>query len=145
MTGTDVDELVGSLLAERFRITGLLGRGGMASVYLAEDETLGRTVAVKLFRRDLADGDELQRQQEEIQLLARLNHPALVTLYDASVDASGAAFIVMELVPGTDLHSRLRDGVIEPVDVAELGRPIADALAYVHSQGVIHRDIKPGN
>ncbi|HEU4807243.1 MAG TPA: serine/threonine-protein kinase [Homoserinimonas sp.] len=145
MTGTDVDNLVGSLLADRFRISALLGRGGMATVYLAEDESLGRPVAVKVFRRDLADGDDLQRQQDEIQLLATLNHPSLVTLFDASTDEAGNAYLVMELVDGTDLHSRLRDGALDPGMVATIGQNLADALVYVHSKGVIHRDIKPGN
>ncbi|MHA6696001.1 serine/threonine-protein kinase [Homoserinimonas sp. A520] len=145
MTGTDVDNLIGSLLAGRFRISALLGRGGMATVYLADDETLGRAVAVKVFRRDLADGDDLQRQNDEIQLLAALNHPSLVTLFDASTDETGNAFLVMELVDGTDLHSRLREGALERVLVATIGANLADALVYVHANGVIHRDIKPGN
>ena len=145
MTGTDVDDRIGSLLVDRFRISALLGRGGMATVYLAEDESLGRPVAVKVFRRDLADGDDLQRQRDEIQLLATLNHPGLVTLFDASTDEAGSAFLVMELVDGTDLHTRLRDGSIDAVEVADIGRNLADALVYVHANGVIHRDIKPGN
>lgn len=150
MTGTDVDDTIGpsaigTLLAGRFRITSLLGRGGMASVYLAEDESLGRAVAVKIFRSDLANGDDLQRQQEEIQLLAGLNHPSLVTLFDAATDESGNAFLVMELVDGTDLHTRLRSGPLDRSEVAVVGQHLADALAYVHSRGVIHRDIKPGN
>jgi serine/threonine protein kinase len=145
MTGTDVDDTIGTVLAGRFRVTGLLGSGGMATVYLADDEALGRPVAVKVFRRDLADGDDLQRQQDEIQLLATLNHPGLVTLFDASTDDAGNAFLVMELVDGTDLHSRLRDGPLSPALVARIGGTLADALVYVHAKGVIHRDIKPGN
>jgi tRNA A-37 threonylcarbamoyl transferase component Bud32 len=145
MTGTDVDDMIGSLLGDRFRVSALLGRGGMATVYLAEDESLGRQVAIKVFRRDLADGDDLQRQKDEIQLLATLNHPGLVTLFDAATDDAGNAFLVMELVDGTDLHSRLHDGPLDPTLVAAIGGTLADALVYVHARGVIHRDIKPGN
>jgi len=142
VTGTDV---VGTVLADRFKISAVLGRGGMATVYLAEDEALGRTVAVKLFHGDLADGENLQRQQDEVQLLATLNHPGLVTLFDAATDAAGQSFLVMELVQGTDLHSRLRDGPLPSVEVANIGHALAEALVYVHAQGIIHRDIKPGN
>src|SRR5690606_14294660 len=143
MIGTDLD--IGSLLADRFRVTALIGRGGMATVYRAEDETLGRTVALKVIRGDLADGEDLQRQQDEIQLLATLNHPGLVTLFDATTDAEGQAFLVMELVAGTDLRSRLADGPLPAVEVARIGHSLAEALVYVHAQGVVHRDIKPGN
>lgn len=145
MTETTRDDMIGRLLADRFRVSSLIGRGGMATVYLADDETLGRTVALKVFRGDLAGGDDLQRQQDEIQLLATLNHPGLVTLFDASTDEAGNAFLVMELVEGTDLHSVLRDGPLSPGTVAAIGRNIADALVYVHARGIIHRDIKPGN
>ena len=145
MTQLGVDDAIGSVLAGRFRITALLGRGGMASVYLAEDESLGRTVAIKVFRRDLADGDDLQRQQDEIRLLAKLNHPSLVTLFDASSDDDGTAYLVMELFDGTDLHTRLKDGPLQPSEVAVIGSHLADALAYVHAKDIIHRDIKPAN
>ncbi len=145
MTGTEADEAVGTVLAGRFRISSLLGRGGMASVYLAEDEALGRKVAIKVFRRELADADDLQRQHEEIQLLAGLNHPALVTLFDASTSDSGNAFLVMELVSGTDLYTRLHDGPLGRSEVADMGKHVADALGYVHANGVIHRDVKPAN
>jgi serine/threonine protein kinase len=145
VTGTDLDDSIGSLLGGRFRVSAILGRGGMATVYLAQDESLGRPVAVKVFRRDLADGEDLKRQQDEIQLLASLNHPCLVTLFDAASDAEGDAFLVMELVDGTDLHSRLLDGALDRTQTAMIGRDLADALAYVHAIGVIHRDIKPGN
>jgi serine/threonine protein kinase len=145
MTQLGVNDAIGNVIAGRFRITALLGRGGMASVYLAEDEALGRTVAIKVFRRDLADGDDLQRQQDEIRLLATLNHPSLVTLFDAASDENGTAYLVMELVDGDDLHTRLKEGPLPPAEVAVIGSHLADALAYVHAKDIIHRDIKPGN
>ena len=114
MIKPDLDEAVGTLVGGRFRIRAVLGRGGMASVYAATDESLGRTVAVKIFRRDLAETEDVRRQDEEIELLASLNHPALVTLFDAVTDESdGEAYLVMELVAGENLRSRLKRGVLQ--------------------------------
>ena len=139
--------LVGSLLAERFMIESLIGTGGMASVYRATDTALGRTVAVKLFRAD-GSAAEPERQSGEIALLASLNHFALVTLFDAGtamVDGVPRAFIVMELVDGPDLRARIEGGPLPSLDVAMMGADLAEALHYVHEQGIIHRDVKPAN
>ncbi|MCU1403247.1 MAG: protein kinase, partial [Microbacteriaceae bacterium] len=140
---------VGSILAGRYRIDAVIGRGGMATVYRATDEALGRTVALKVFRTDLADADDVRRQQEEIRLIAGLNHFALVTLFDAIADDSsgehGRAFIVMQYVDGTDLRLRLNEGPLDSRTVAMVGADLAEALAYVHDRGVVHRDIKPAN
>jgi serine/threonine protein kinase len=140
---------VGSILAGRYRIDAVIGRGGMATVYRATDEALGRTVALKVFRPDLADADDVRRQQEEIRLIAGLDHFALVTLFDAVADDSsgehGRAFIVMQYVDGTDLRHRLDSGPLDPRTAAMVGADLAEALAYVHDRGVVHRDIKPAN
>jgi len=120
----------------------------MAVVYEATDVVLGRTVAVKLFRMDTADGAGPERQSGEVAVLASLNHFALVTLFDAGtavIDGVPRTFIVMEFVNGRDLRSRIRDGPILPAEVAEIGADLGEALHYVHSQGIIHRDIKPAN
>jgi serine/threonine protein kinase len=128
-------------------IESLIGTGGMASVYRATDTALGRTVAVKLFRAD-GSAAEPERQSGEIALLASLNHFALVTLFDAStalVDGVPRAFIVMELVDGPDLRARIEGGPLPSLDVAMMGADLAEALHYVHEQGIIHRDVKPAN
>ncbi|WP_341393684.1 serine/threonine-protein kinase [Arthrobacter sp. G119Y2] len=137
------------LLGNRYRTTELIGTGGAASVYRAVDQNLGREVAVKLFRPNVSDDDENRRQQTETLLLATLNHPGLVTLLDAGVmqddDGPASTFLVMELVDGPDLRRTLKSGPLGPTATASLGADLADALNYVHSNGVIHRDVKPAN
>lgn len=137
------------LVDGRYQLAGVIGRGGMASVYSARDLNLGRDVALKLFAPQSADPDELRRQEAEIKLLATLNHPSLVTLFDAGIDtripAEPRPFLVMELVDGQDLRTRIRHSPLPLDEVAVIGAGLADALAYVHSLGIIHRDIKPAN
>jgi serine/threonine protein kinase len=121
----------------------------MASVYSAKDTNLGRDVALKLFAPQSADPDELRRQEAEIELLATLNHPSLVTLFDAGTDTripeEPRPFLTMELVDGQDLRARIRHSPLPLVDIAVIGAGVSDALAYVHSLGIVHRDIKPAN
>ena len=140
------DSAIGELIGERYRITALVGRGGMAAVYRADDEELPRTVAIKLMWRGTTDPEELRRQRSEIEIFASLNHPGLVTLLDAGVDTTTSgerAYIVMELVDGTTLYEEM--GGLGPHQVAIIGADVADALHYLHSKGIVHRDIKPAN
>ncbi len=137
------------VLGGRYRLAEIIGRGGMSSVYRARDETLGRDVALKLFAPQAPDANELKRQEAEIQLLATLNHPSLVTLFDTGIDTrvldEPRPFLTMELVEGQDLRSRIRHSTVPLDELAVIGAGVADALAYVHGLGIIHRDIKPGN
>ena len=141
----------GSLVGEgRYRLTGKLGRGGMAEVFAAEDVRLGRIVAVKLLRTDLAeDPVSKARFTREAQSVAGLNHHAVVAVYDSGEDrtATGTVpYIVMELVEGHTIKDLLSGPTPPPVDQALLiVSGVLDALAYSHQHGIVHRDIKPAN
>jgi len=130
------------LLAGRYQLGGLLGQGGMADVYQAEDRTDGSAVAVKLVRS--TDVTVARRLTQEARALRRLRHPALVGLRDAGV-SNGRAFLVMDLVDGMTLSERLRSGALDTPATADLAVTLSGALAYVHEHGIVHRDVKPGN
>jgi serine/threonine-protein kinase len=128
------------------RLLRLIGRGGMGSVYLAEHLFLKRPVAIKVLARDLSgDPEELARFEREAIAAARLDHENIVTIHDVD-EESGRLFIVMEYVEGEDLDQLLRRKARLPVRrAAEVAREVARALEHAHAQGVVHRDIKPGN
>ena len=154
-----VDDVIGSVVDGRYQVISLIGRGGMASVYRAQDLELPREVALKLMPFGSADPEEMLRQKNEIATLASLNHPALVTLFDAGTEKFGTeklaprsarsraaerTFLVMELVDGPDLRQLLAAPL--PRDqVAHIAADIAEALHYMHGKGFVHRDIKPAN
>jgi serine/threonine protein kinase len=134
----------GRLLDGRYRLGAVLGSGGAAEVIRAVDERLDRAVAVKLFRGDVAD--QLQRHEEEMRTLARLAHAGLVTVFDAGTDdETQRPYLVMQLVEGSTLAEQLRRGPLPAMRTAQIGASLADALAYVHQQGLVHRDVKPAN
>ena len=148
MTEETQTGMAGTVLGERYRVGKVIGDGGMGSVYRGTDVVLGREVALKVFRADVTDPDELRRQQAEARMLAGLNHPGLVTLFDTGTLLSGGReipFLVMELVSGTDLRNHLASGPLPGAEVARLGAELAGALQYIHHRGVVHRDIKPAN
>ena len=132
------------VLAGRYRLGERLGRGGMGDVYRATDQVLARQVAVKVFRPDTGDEALEQRHESEARVLAGLNHPGLVSVYDIGTDDE-QPFLVMELVEGETLADLIRRGPLEPSLVASLGGQLAASLQVIHDAGVIHRDIKPAN
>jgi serine/threonine protein kinase len=132
-----------SLLAGRYRLLEVVGRGGVADVHRAVDELLGREVAVKLVRSDSPDPAAVERFTAEMRTHAGLSHPNLVTVLDAGVTGA-RPFLVMELVEGRTLAEAVTDELSVEA-VASLGADIAAALAHVHAQGVVHRDLKPAN
>ena len=127
----------------RYRLERPLGHGGMATVYLAQDEELNRPVAVKLLAEHLA-GDTAFRVRflREARLAARLSHPNVVSVYDAGEAEDGRPYIVMEYVPGTTLAEL---GQVEPEEAVELAVQACRGLAHAHAAGLVHRDVKPQN
>ncbi|MFD7862694.1 protein kinase [Streptomyces sp. NPDC059783] len=138
------------LLAGRYRLGEVLGRGGMGTVWRAVDETLGRTVAVKELRFPSAiDEDEkrrlITRTLREAKAIARIRNNGAVTVYDV-VDEDDRPWIVMELIEGKSLAEAVReDGVLTPRRAAEVGLAILDVLRSAHREGILHRDVKPSN
>jgi tRNA A-37 threonylcarbamoyl transferase component Bud32 len=132
------------LLDGRYRLGECVGEGGMARVYRSEDVVLGRTVAIKLIRPGI-DSATSDRARSEMTLLASLNHPSLVTLYDARLVPGQPEYLVMEFVEGPTLGTRLARGSLQPEIVAHLAAELAEALHVVHNAGIVHRDIKPSN
>ncbi len=135
----------GSVLSGRYRLDGQLASGGMAQVWRGTDEVLRRSVAVKILHPHLAADDTfVARFRQEAIAVARLSHPAIVSVYDTCSD-DGTEAIVMELVRGQTLRQRLDVGAIGPWVAANIAAQVAGALDVAHTAGLVHRDIKPAN
>jgi eukaryotic-like serine/threonine-protein kinase len=133
----------GSLLADRYRVIDRLGSGGAATVFLCEDERLGRKVAVKRMHAH-SPQDITRRLRREARLGASLSHPGLVSVFDTETYDEGV-FIVMEYVDGETLAEALSRGPIDTRRALEILRALASALDHVHARGIVHRDVKPAN
>lgn len=130
----------------RYRITKLLGRGGMGAVYQATDTRLHREVAIKILPLENGDNPEaLARFEREARAMAALDHPNIVKIHDFGQTSEGHAYFVMELVNGTNIHARRKSGQLTLAGALALISQVCAALQYAHSQGIVHRDIKPAN
>ena len=140
------EDLIGRMIADRYRLDAVIGRGGMATIFRATDTRLGRPVALKLLRPEIsADRDLADRFRREALAATVLRHGNIVPCLDTGSDPAGP-FLVMELIDGEDLAARLRrTGALSVAEVARLGLDISRALGVAHIRGIVHRDVKPGN
>lgn len=138
--------MIGTVLAGRYRVTGLLGGGGMAVVYKATDQVTGETVAVKALRAEyVADGAFLRRLRREAEAVRRLSHPGVVAVRDVGEDG-GHPFLVLEYVDGITLKQYIREKApLPPAEAAGIACRVLAVLEHAHQHGVIHRDVKPQN
>jgi serine/threonine protein kinase/Tfp pilus assembly protein PilF len=145
MAMADQVSLLNTALAGRYEIESELGTGGMATVYGARDVKHERQVAIKVLRPDITAAIGRDRFLREIRIVAQLNHPHILPLYDSG-EIDELLMYVMPLVLGESLRDRLkRDSTLSIADTLQITKDVADALAYAHGRGVVHRDIKPGN
>jgi len=131
-------------LKDRYTIERELGSGGMATVYLADDPKHHRKVAIKVLRPELAAALGAERFLREIKIIARLQHPHILPLYDSG-EADGFLYYVMPYMAGPSLRDKLTAGPLPLSDTIRIMRDVVDALVMAHGQGVVHRDIKPDN
>ena len=139
-----MDDLIGKSFGA-YKVLDRIGEGGMAVVYRAYQESLGRYAAIKVLRSELAhDSEFVTRFRREAQAVAQLNHPNILQVYDAGV-ANGVYYIAMGFVDGGSLKDLIEQGPLDPQYAASVGAQLADALNYAHKLGIVHRDVKPSN
>jgi serine/threonine-protein kinase len=148
VTRTVPSPLVGSVIADRYKLLSLLGEGGMGAVYKAEHVRMGKALALKLLRSDFArEPSAVDRFADEAQIVSRLSHPHTIAVFDfGEIGVAAGLYLAMEYVPGKDLASVLRTGGPIPAPrVITIGQQILGSLAEAHDAGIVHRDVKPGN
>jgi len=130
----------------RYRIEKVLGKGGFGIVYLAHDEQLNRLVAVKVPHASLiSKPEDADAYLAEARTVANLDHPGIVPVHDVGSTEDCPCYVVSKYIPGTDLATRLKQRRLNYGESAELVATVAEALHYAHKQGIVHRDVKPGN
>jgi len=141
------NDLIGTLVAGKYRLLRAVGHGGMGTVFKAENITIGKTVAVKVLHRSLADdGVAIARFQREARATVAVGHANIVEVLDMGQEPSGTPFIVMEYVRGKNLKALLnQEGMLSPQRAARIAGQLLDALASTHARGIVHRDLKPEN
>ena len=145
--GGQLGDLVGTVIADRYRIVSRIGEGGMGQVYLAEHVRMKRKSAIKIMRPALVgDIDALQRFTREAEHASQLSHPNIAAIFDFGETAEGVVYLAMEYVDGQSMGAMLdRDGVLHPDVAADILGQAADALQAAHDLNMLHRDIKPDN
>jgi serine/threonine-protein kinase len=144
---SETDSLVGTLAAGKYRIDALLGRGGMGAVYQATHQAIGKRVALKFLWREAArDADAVTRFQREAEAASRVESAHIVQIFDSGVSEDGLPFLVMELLQGEDLRTRLRrEGRLSLGEAVYVAGQVARGLIRAHEAGIVHRDLKPDN
>lgn len=141
------DPLIGHVLADKYEILEMIGKGGMGSVYRARHQMMDRLVALKMLHAELAQDDSsVKRFQQEAKAASHLSHPNLITLYDVGITYTRQPYIVMEYLEGVPLLNLIKlDGPMEPKRAVKIFTAVADGLQHAHTQGILHRDLKPSN
>ncbi|MFQ5844766.1 MAG: serine/threonine-protein kinase, partial [Planctomycetota bacterium] len=143
ITEAKPDPFVGRTI-DGFRIDSLIGRGGMGTVYRATQLSLNRPVALKILPESLLDAHFRERFHREAEVLSRLTHPNIVTVFDRG-EVDGRPYLVMEYVEGTNLRTVLREGPLPQAEALQILSSVLAALDYAHRNGIVHRDVKPEN
>lgn len=141
------DQLIGTKLADRYHVLSIIGHGGMGVVYKARHELMDRIVAIKMLQSNLvSDSMSVKRFQQEAKAASRLKHPNVITLYDFGVSPTGQPYLVMDFLDGISLSDVIKkDGQVGVDRSIRVFAQACDALFHAHNQGVVHRDLKPGN
>jgi serine/threonine-protein kinase len=141
------NDLVGSVIAERYHVLKKLGEGGMGQVYLAEHVKMGRKSAVKVMNPGMVQNvDAISRFNREAANASRINHPNVAGIYDFGETADGLIYLAMEFVEGEPLTNVIKHhGALPPLRASEIARQVAEGLSVAHDMGIVHRDLKPDN